>query len=1037
MTHMPYRSWCPICVEGRARDRPHRHQDGQESKELPEVVFDYGFLGGEGDEETVPVQICKDRRTRMIFAHVVPRKGFAHEHGAAEMIRDIEKLGYSDIILKCDGEAALKTIQEAVRSRRNGKTVLENSPVGDSRSNGAAERAVQAVAEQVRVIRRGLEVRLGLKLSCKHPVTCWLVEHCADLISKYQVGDDGKTAYERWKGKRFTLEELEFGEKVHYRLNMKGKAKQDKLEVRYGEGFYLGRWWRTGEAVVGTASGAVRAGTVRRVGAHRRWDKEGLEKVQGVPWQLNPSEGAVHRDLQVRWLREDELDAGRAAVHEDDRKVYRMRLRKEDFLEHGFTEGCPGCQALIAGTTARGHSEPCRTRMETAVSSTEQGKRRREQQEEKENQEAARRMERDDNLQKRIRAEEPPSSSSPADPVAVQSSGTEGGSSSSTGVVRMREESSDTDAPRRELLQRLRKTPAQGEKRPHEGDAGEMDVSEVTLFQDDFQWPIEEVTVASDMTAPEDPEVRRLVTDMQYYDENTWEWLDPKLVVEGERAELQRFRDMNVYEYVPREQAIHDEGGKFVKVKWVRVNKGTTQQPMVKCRLVAQELGYGQRMDELFSGTPSLVALRLTLLHAVLGGGRRCLMILDVKCAFLYGECKRVIYIELPLQDPRHGTGVVGRLVKAMYGTRDAPQIWAGEVSKALESLGFACSVLQPSVFVHRGREMLVIVHVDDFLCSGTEADCKWLYDALRKKYDLKSTILYPNTQEEGRYLNRRIRWVGTEIEIEGDEKHAKLLIDEWGMSQCKGVDTPLSRNTIEEINTGEALDENEARKVRRAIARINFMAQDRSDIAVASRVLSQGMATPHEGIQGGIKRVIRYLKQNPRCILRIAVDSCRGIDIWTDSDWADDVVSRRSCSGGFVLWLGVVLAFWSKLQSNVALSSGEAELNAAVKAMSEAIGIFNLVKELLGIECAMTLCTDASACKGIVLRQGSGRIKHLDVKTLWVQGAIESFGVSVRKVPREGNPADMMTHGVSRAEMERHLEAVGYSLSGWPQPCS
>ena len=174
------------------------------------------------------------------------------------------------------------------------------------------------------------------------------------------------------------MEEVEFGEKVHYRLNLKNKPQQEKLEVRYGEGFYLGRWWRTGEAIVGTSEGVFRAGTVRRVGAHRRWDKDGLSRVQGVPWQWNPSEGTVHRDLQVRWLREEELEAGRAVACEEDRKVYRMRLKKEDFLEHGFTEGCPGCQALIAGTTARGHSEPCRTRMEAAVTSTETGKRRRE-----------------------------------------------------------------------------------------------------------------------------------------------------------------------------------------------------------------------------------------------------------------------------------------------------------------------------------------------------------------------------------------------------------------------------------------------------------------------------------------------------------------------------------------------------------------------------------------------------------------------------------------------------------------------------------
>jgi hypothetical protein len=110
---------------------------------------------------------------------------------------------------------------------------------------------------------------------------------------------------------------------------------------------------------------------------------------------------------------------------------------------------------------------------------------------------------------------------------------------------------------------------------------------------------------------------------------------------------------------------------------------------------------------------------------------------------------------------------------------------------------------------------------------------------------------------------------------------------------------------------------------------------------------------------------------------------------------------------------------------------TGEAELNAAVRAMSEGLGALNLIRELIGVECSVSLCTDASACKGIVLLQGCGRIKHLDVKTLWIQGAIESHGVVVQKVPREANPAYMLTHAVSKAELVRHLHAVGYSLAG------
>ena len=164
ITHMPFRSWCPACVHGKARDKHHQRRD-QSEKGLPEVVFDYCFLGAEGEEETVAIQVAKDRRTRMIFAHMVPKKGKTHEFGADAMIEDLEKLGYKEVIFRCDGEPALKAVQVEVKARRNYQTIMENSPVGDSRADGAAEGAVQAVEEQVRVVRHRLEMRWARKLA--------------------------------------------------------------------------------------------------------------------------------------------------------------------------------------------------------------------------------------------------------------------------------------------------------------------------------------------------------------------------------------------------------------------------------------------------------------------------------------------------------------------------------------------------------------------------------------------------------------------------------------------------------------------------------------------------------------------------------------------------------------------------------------------------------------------------------------------------------------------------------------------------------
>ena len=55
---------------------------------------------------------------------------------------------------------------------------------------------------------------------------CWLIEHNADLLNKYQKSDDGRTAYHRLRGKSWSLEMVEFGEKVHYRINRKALAKE-------------------------------------------------------------------------------------------------------------------------------------------------------------------------------------------------------------------------------------------------------------------------------------------------------------------------------------------------------------------------------------------------------------------------------------------------------------------------------------------------------------------------------------------------------------------------------------------------------------------------------------------------------------------------------------------------------------------------------------------------------------------------------------------------------------------------------------------
>ena len=108
-----------------------------------------------------------------------------------------------------------------------------------------------------------------------------------------------------------------------------------------------------------------------------------------------------------------------------------------------------------------------------------------------------------------------------------------------------------------------------------------------------------------------------------------------------------------------------------------------------------------------------------------------------------------------------------------------------------------------------------------------------------------------------------------------------------------------------------------------------------------------------------------------------------------------------------------------SKTQACVALSSGEAELYAINKGVAEGIGLRNLISEL-GRRCKVRLSTDSSAAKSFVARRGLGRMRHIEVRDLWLQQEVAKGLVEVRKIPGETNPADLMTKHLLREALDK-----------------
>ena len=118
----------------------------------------------------------------------------------------------------------------------------------------------------------------------------------------------------------------------------------------------------------------------------------------------------------------------------------------------------------------------------------------------------------------------------------------------------------------------------------------------------------------------------------------------------------------------------------------------------------------------------------------------------------------------------------------------------------------------------------------------------------------------------------------------------------------------------------------------------------------------------------------------------------------------------------------------WSRTQQVVSLSSAEAELHGLTKCAAEGLAATNMAKECY-IDLPMRLLTDSSAAKGIIKRSGVGKVKHLEVKYLWVQEREACGDFSCVKVPRLENCADLLTHHYTEPEGRMHMERMGIQI--------
>ena len=329
-------------------------------------------------------------------------------------------------------------------------------------------------------------------------------------------------------------------------------------------------------------------------------------------------------------------------------------------------------------------------------------------------------------------------------------------------------------------------------------------------------------------------------------DEYTGDALPPELVAAAKEEEVSAMEEWAVWEEVDEAECRRVTGKRPIKGRWVVTNKGDRTTPDIRARWVAKEVNT-YKTDAFYSSTPPLEAMRLLLSEAATtqadgaAMGSMKLLLLDAKKAHLHAPAVRQVYVDLPPERQRPGRCC--RLLRCLYGTRDAPQQWERYAANCLEHLGFVRGSASATVFRHRSRRLLGMVHGDDFLFAGADADLDWISKELQKSILMKVGGRLgdgPADVRELRCLNRILRWTPSGFELEADPRHGEILQAMLG-SAPRAVGTPGVKEKLSPFRSARTLDTAEADKDYED--RVSVRATKVADLQAQVRDLSRRLA--------------------------------------------------------------------------------------------------------------------------------------------------------------------------------------------------
>ena len=281
LTHLPYRSWCPLCVQGKGRADNHPKQHSK----TPVIQVDITYYKSIRETKTTPVLTAVDVETGMCMAVQIEDRTHHMQYLSTCLQQFLMECGrtqatLNNTVIQSDQEDFLKALLK-MTAAAVGNIAVREAPAYTSQAQGSVERFHRTLMGQIRTLKLRLENNYGIHLSTTHPIMPWLVKHAAYLLNRYSLHSDGNTSYYRRWNKEHKTPICEFGETVLYMIPT--AKHRPKMEARFFQAIWLGKDTSTNENILGISRQIVKARTIRRQTKPDKYNKQMMDIIDSTP----------------------------------------------------------------------------------------------------------------------------------------------------------------------------------------------------------------------------------------------------------------------------------------------------------------------------------------------------------------------------------------------------------------------------------------------------------------------------------------------------------------------------------------------------------------------------------------------------------------------------------------------------------------------------------------------------------------------------------------------------------------------------------